>query len=76
MKHSIQKLPVVIAALLIAAPLSANIDKLFPEELQNAAGESVSRDSLKGKIVGVLLCRMVPPLPWFHTQSGKISQRQ
>ena len=53
MKHSIQKLPVVIAALLIAAPLSANIDKLFPEELQNAAGESVSRDSLKGKIVGV-----------------------
>ena len=53
MKHSMQKLPVVIAALLIAAPLSANIDKLFPEELQNAAGESVSRDSLKGKIVGV-----------------------
>ena len=48
MKHSIEKLPVVMAALLIAAPLSANIYKLFPEELQNAAGESVSRDSLKG----------------------------
>ena len=75
MKHSIQKLPVVIAALLIAAPLSANIDKLFPEELQNAAGESVTRDSLKGKIVGVYFSAEWCPAVVSHP-SGKFQRNK
>ena len=55
MKTRRSPLPLLATALLLAlaAPLSAGLDKLLPEQLQDAQGETVSRDSLKGKIVGV-----------------------
>ena len=49
------RLPLLATAFLaaLAMPLGASLEKLLPEQLHNANGDTVSRDSLEGKIIGV-----------------------
>lgn len=67
-------------ALLAGSPLNAkdSVVDLFPEKLVNAKGEEVSRDELKGKVVGIYFsahwcppCRtFTPSLVAFHEKNA------
>ena len=46
-------LPILLSSLLFWSVASADLAELLPEEMKNAAGETVTRDSLKGKLIGI-----------------------
>jgi len=46
-------LPILLASFFLWGVASADLAELLPEELQNAAGETISRESLVGKLIGV-----------------------